>query len=244
MNLTNSFSTICFILLIAVLSACQNQSSPLSKFSQEHRQSLIRSNNVVFYAPVQQKVKLDEHAKGMPVGNGAFGGVLFIDRSSLAIQLNHTDFWRYDSLTKVFPQYGARPFGLGNLNVTWKGFKNAEYFQELDLLEATINTSLRLEKDSMSIKSYFDANADLALFSFQIKPELVEDSLVISLEAWRDEAITVIDNNLGVIYDPPQLARSLDEINYIRKLKNEYDTLYSTQALAIKLLEGRLGNCI
>jgi len=227
------------ITILCAFSACNNKNHGQPRIDKTHVKSIIQSNNVVFHSPVDKEKHMNEHAKGMPLGNGIYGGVLYTDINKLAIQLNHTDFWRYDSTTKVFPQYGARPFGLGQLEIKWSKDDSMEYFQELDLYKAMVITHLSKGAQKATIHSFFDANDDIALFRFDLSNCNEIDSFLVSLNFWREHIQASVDGNIGLIYDPPEPARSFDEIAYLEKLMDKkYDSLFSSYAMAIKVLDG------
>mgnify|MGYP001048057367 CR=1 FL=1 len=229
-----------FVLLLFTITACHNKGTFQNKIIPSHIQTIVHSNNVVFHSPVDKKKHENLHARGMPLGNGSFGGVLYTNQSELSMQLNHTDFWRYDSTTKSFPQYGARPFGLGNLKINWGMNDSMEYFQELDLYKAMVITHLSKGNQKAIIHSFFDANDDVAVFQFDLSDYNNIDSFFISMGCWRKQTLGYINNEMGILYEPPKPARSFDEIAYLQKLSdNKYDTLFSSYALAIKVIDGK-----
>ncbi|MGX1931026.1 glycosyl hydrolase family 95 catalytic domain-containing protein [Flagellimonas sp. 2504JD4-2] len=203
-------------------------------------ESIVSSNDVLYHEPPEEPKLLNVHGNlptGIPLGNGRFGGILNTTRNQFDLQFNHTDFWRHNPKTKHHTQYGARPFGLAYLKCSWN-ILFTEYENRLNLYEGTSETNLSTGRDKMKMESFFDMETDLAIFN--ILPEISERvEFDITLQKWRDKAVVIAENDLIIIYDKPELARSYGEIEYLKELtKDTYQSLYSSQAIGLRVLGG------
>jgi len=223
-----------FLILMSLFSCNENKEIKLMD-SENHIRSVVESNNIIFFSPPdkQHTSIYGKGALGMMIGNGRMGGLLFTGYDSLKIQLNHTDFWRYNPSTRMHPGYGARPFGLAKIFMAWDGFDstNTNYKQTLNLYEAIAKTELKSGNKSLKIEPVFGLNQDL--LSFKITSNNIH-RIKLGLKAWRESSQMILENNMAILYDKPDLSRSPDEIDYLEKLSaGNYDSLYSTQATAI-----------
>lgn len=210
----------------------------------QYIESLVRSNNVVFNQPPATRKLKNIHGNlptGFPLGNGKFGGILNLYKNSFDIQLNHTNFWRYDPNTKFHPQYGSRPFGLAQLECSWSGIfgeEPIEYKSELNLFNAKTETTIESESAKFSVESFFANDEDLAIFTI-IPNSPSPFNIELSLTKWRKNSKLLIEDDMLFVTDSPELARSKSENTYLNKLTNgKHENLFSSQTIGLRVLGG------
>lgn len=221
MVLKNSKRNLVLFLLIISYAALHAQNNRL--------QSLVSSNDIVYYSHPSND------NDGMPVGNGQFGGLLVGNENSLTWQMNHTGFWRFDPQLK-HSEYGARPFGLGRITISWQQtppLARKEIKQRLSLYDAVFSMN---NSSDVSVENFFDMQEDYGVFKFKThskKPIVIK----VDLEGWRNSnSFFDIESGVGIM-DSADVARSPEEIAYLQKLtSNTYRLLKNSQATGIKVI--------
>ncbi len=213
---------------------------PIDLLSQTKSQSLIASNDLVYYSipPSSQD--------GIPVGNGKLGGLLVATQNGLSWQINHTDFWRYDAKTNVNrDDYGAAPAGLGRMAIQWKdtgATKKNMLIQRLSLYNALFSMNDKTSK--ISIENFFDMTQDCGIFKFK-KTTGIPAIITVELSGWR-AGISFFGTNSGVVItEPSDLSRSPMEIEYLKQLtSNKYVPKKSAQATGIQIKGSKIKNVV
>jgi len=174
-----------------------------------------------------------------PMGNGTFGGMLWLNEGDFVVQLNHTEFWKAgDLLPPGDPEFGGYPVSLGRVILSREtGFwsEGDTYHQRLSLTEAVTKVKIEREGGNSHLSLFYDMDRDAMVLRWkETGPGRIKAS--VSLEAWRD-SVSFEQKKEGVLLkEAPAAARTREEEKYLRKLLGDSyrDKIHAhTTAIAI-----------